>query len=125
MNQVLRWVLVLPAALLGFTVAQLATILVGLALPSIVTQELGAFTCPIGFIALGARVAPARKTQVAGLLAILSFLMQGMLLAVIALQYRTTLSPMANLIGVILGVAGTVAGLYVVYLQERRIATMH
>ncbi len=120
MSNILRWALVLPAALLGYAIAQVAIILVTFALPTPIARQLGALVSPIGFVVLGARVAPSRQTQTAGVLSILSFLTQGMFAMAIVLRLRTETSTAENLIALIVGVVGTVIGLYIAYLQERQ-----
>lgn len=116
----MRWILVLPAAVLGFAVAQLVTILVTAFFPDAISQLMSSATTPIGFILLGARLAPTSKVRVAGFLAILMVLFEGMYLGWVLLGLGGYYSPLVRWLSFPFGVAASVAGLYVVYTQERR-----
>ncbi len=115
-----RWILVLPATIVGFGIAQVATIIVTLFVPEQVTQLVGSVVTPMGFIMLGARVAPSRKTQTAGILTILMLVWHGMIWALILFSgwYASGTKAFGS-VAIVLGIIGSVAGLYVAYLQER------
>lgn len=116
----MRWLLVLPTAVLGFAVAQLVTILVTAFFPDAISQLVGSITTPIGFILLGSRVAPIRRVQVAGVLAILMVLFHGMYLAWMLLGLGGNYSPIVRWLALPFGIVASVAGLYLVYSRERR-----
>lgn len=117
----LRWLLVLPAAVLGGLVAQLLTILVTAFIPyDEVSQIVSSATVPMGIVLLGARVAPNYKVQVAGVLVLLSVLFEGMVLGWLILgagDYSPVVVPMF----VPLWLIGSVLALYVIYRQDRRV----
>ena len=115
----LRWLLVLPAAVLGGLIAQLLTILVTAFMPDEVSQIVGSATLPMGFVLLGARAAPGYKVQVAGALVLLSVLAAGMTLGWLVLGIGDY-SPIVAASYVPLSLAGSVVALYIVYRQERR-----
>lgn len=115
----IRWILVLPAAVLGATVAQIVTILVTAFLPDAISQLVGSATIPIGFVLLGARVAPTRRVHVAGVLCILMILFQGMYLGGVLFGLVRDYSPLVKWLSLPIGVAASIVGLYVVYNQER------
>jgi len=117
----LRWLLVLPAAVLGSLIAQLLTILVTAFIPDEVSQIVGSATVPMGFVLLGARAAPAYKVQVAGVLVLLSVLVAGMTLGWLVLGIGDY-SPIVAALSVPLWLAGSVLALYIVYRQERRLS---
>jgi len=120
----LRWILVLPAAVLGFVVAQLLVILVTAFVPwGVVSRQTSAFITPAAFVVLGTRAAPAYKVHTAGVLAIVMLFAQGMFWG-IALVVSTSLSLQENALGALLGVVGTIFGLYFVYRQQRSDTTV-
>jgi membrane protease YdiL (CAAX protease family) len=117
----LRWLLVLPAAILGGLVAQLLTILITAFVPyNEVSQTISSATVPMGAVLLGARAAPTYKIHVAGALVLLSVLFEGMALGWAVLGIGD-FSPVVMALSVPLGLVGSVVALYVVYKQERRI----
>ncbi|MFC2015017.1 hypothetical protein ACFLUP_03395 [Chloroflexota bacterium] len=115
----MRWLLVLPAAIFGFVVAQLLTILVTTFLPDVVSQLASSATTPIGFVLLGTRVAPTSRVRVAGVLTILMVLFQGMYLGLILFGYGGEYNPVVRWLALPIGVVSAVAGLYIIYKQER------
>lgn len=117
----LRWLLVLPAAVLGGLVAQLLTILVTAFIPyDEVSQIVSSATVPMGIVLLGARVAPNYKVQVAGVLVLLSVLFEGMVLGWLILG-AGDYSPVVVAMFVPLWLIGSVLALYVIYRQDRRV----
>lgn len=117
----LRWLLVLPAAVLGGLIAQLLTILVTAFIPyDEVSQIVSSATVPMGIVLLGARTAPRYKVQVAGALVLLSVLFEGMTLGWLALGVGDY-SPIVTALSVPLWLGGSIVALYVVYRQERRV----
>lgn len=117
---VIRWLLVLPAAVLGYAVAQLVTILVTAFFPDAVSQLVGSASTPIGFILLGARVAPTRRLHVGSILAVLMILLHGVYLGWVLLGLGGNYSPLVVWLSFPLGIVASIAGIYVVYNQERR-----
>jgi hypothetical protein len=117
----IRWLLVLPAAILGGLIAQLLTILITAFIPyDEVSQTISSATVPMGVVLLGARAAPTYRIHVAGALVLLSILLEGMALGWAVLGIGD-FSPVVMALSIPLGVAAAVAALYVVYRQERRI----
>ena len=117
----LRWLLVLPVAVLGGLIAQLLTILVTVFIPyDEVSQTVSSATVPMGIVLLGARAAPSYKIQVAGALVLLSVLFGGMTLGWLVLGVGNY-SPIVAALSVPLWLVGSVVALYVVYRQERRV----
>ena len=114
----LRWLLVLPAAALGGLIAQLVTILVTAFMPDDVSQTVGSATVPMGIVLLGARVAPTRKIQVAGVLALVSVLLASLILASLVLvDSDYSIIVVASFLP--LWVVASVIALYIVYAQAR------
>jgi hypothetical protein len=117
----LRWLLVLPAAVLGGLTAQLLTILVTAFIPyDEVSQTVSSATVPMGIVLLGARAAPNYKVQVGGVLVLLSVLFQGMTLGWLVLGVGDY-SPVVTALSVPLWLIGSVLALYVIYRQDRRV----
>jgi hypothetical protein len=117
---VIRWLLVLPAAALGFAIAQLVTILVTAFLPDVVSQLASSASTPIGFILLGARVAPRWKVRVAGILAVLMFLLHGMYLGWLLLGLVKNYSSLVAWLSLPLAIVASIVGIYIVFNKERR-----
>src|SRR5947199_10330209 len=63
--QALRWIAVLPGAIIGFVLAQLAVIVGSLFMPDFLAQLWSAWVCPIAFILAGVYIAPRFKFVVA------------------------------------------------------------
>ena len=120
MTTALRWLLVLPAAILGALIAQLLTILVTAFMPDEVSQTIGSATVPMGIVLLGARTAPSYKVHVAGALVLLSVLVEGMTLGWLVLG-GGDYSPIVAALFVPLALIGSVLALYIVYRHERRV----
>lgn len=115
----LRWFLVLPIAVLGFAIAQLLTILVTAFFPDFFSQLVGSATTPIGFVLLGARIAPANRVRVAGVLTILMVLFEGVYLAGMLLGMGEHYNPLVRWLSLPIGVVASILGLFIVYKQER------
>lgn len=117
---VIRWLFVLPAAALGFAIAQLVTILVAAFFPEGVSQLVSGASTPIGFILLGARMAPTRRVQVGGILGVLMILFHGVSLGWVLLGLGGNYSPLVVWLSFPIGIVASITGIYVVYNQERR-----
>jgi len=116
----LRWLLILPAAVFGLLVAQVAVILVTLFMPDVVSRLTSAFATPLAFVILGSRVAPSYRVHVAGVLTVIMLVAQGMFWSVALLSgWYGGGEKIEASIAVLLGVVGTVQGLFLVYLRER------
>src|SRR5438876_12049912 len=65
--QALRWIAVLPGAIIGFVLAQLAVIVGSLfmPMPDFLAQLWSAWVCPIAFVLAGVYIAPKFKFVVA------------------------------------------------------------
>jgi hypothetical protein len=113
--------LVLPAACLGFTFAQLATILVTLFFPDIFSQLVSSATTPMGFVMLGARTAPSSRLHAAGVLMVLMILLHGVVIGMAAvLPLQDAREGVVLGLAAVIGVAASVAAVYLVYRQERQ-----
>ena len=73
-----RWPLIPVAAVLGFILAQLLALLVGIILPDRGAQLISSFMTPIGFVVLGTWVVSANRIYVAGSLAVIILVVHGM-----------------------------------------------
>ena len=113
----LRWLLVLPAALLGALIAQVVTMIVTAFMPSEVSHIVSSGAIPMGAIRLACRVAPAYRLHVAGLLVLALVLLYGVLLGVAAVKGGH--EPVVLALFAPVGVAGSVTALYLVYRKER------
>jgi hypothetical protein len=71
--QALRWIAVLPGAIIGFVLAQLAVIV--MLMPDFLGQLWSAWVCPIAFILAGVYIAPKFKFVVALILTALMIAM--------------------------------------------------
>ena len=80
--QALRWIAVLPGAIVAFLIAQVAVIVGSffMPLPDFLAQLWSAWVCPIAFILAGVYIAPKFKFVVA---LILTALMTGMIFVTI------------------------------------------
>lgn len=116
-SQFFRWLLVIPAAAFGFAAAQIAVILITAFLPDVVSRQVSSLVTPGAFVVLGARVAPQVRLYVAGTLGIAMFLMHGMVIT--AFLLFNDYGPVESVLSIMLGVIGTVIGIYFVYAQER------
>jgi hypothetical protein len=63
--QALRWIAVLPGAIVVFAVAQITVIIGNLFVPDFLVQLWGAWVCPIAFVLAGVYIAPSFKFVVA------------------------------------------------------------
>lgn len=123
-GSLVRWLLIPPAALAGWVVAQVAVQLVTLFMPwPIVSRMAGSLATPAGFVLLGARAAPSRHVQVAGGLTALMLVVHGMAWGIVLLGGRFGVYGGTELVelsaAVILGILGAVLGCFVVYRQRR------
>lgn len=113
-----RWLAVLPVALVGSVIAQLITILVTAYLPDWVSQLVGSATVPAGFVMLGARVAPSRKVQCAGVLAVLWIFTAGALFGIGLFVGQARYTASVFITSAILNVIGAIGGLYGTYVAN-------
>ena len=113
----LRWALVLPAASVGLAVAQVVAIAVTAFSPDVFSRVVSALVTPPAFVILGARVAPSHRIHVAIVLAIAMVLLHGMLVG-IALVDAVDDNAAEIAVSVVLGVIGTLGGVFFVYQQE-------
>ena len=109
-----RWLLVLPAAVLGYFIAQLVVLLPGIWLPDRASQLVSAFVTPVGFIILGTWVIPNKRTHVALALAVIMLVFHGMFLGVTLFSgwYGSGEATFLS-IAYLLGIVGSVIGFYI------------
>ena len=90
-------------------------------MPDEVSQLTGSLVTPVGFLMLGARAVPSRKTQTAAVLSVLLLIFHGMVWGTVLFSgWYEAPSVIYQSFALILGVVGTVLGLFLVYIQERR-----
>ena len=108
-----RWLLIPVAAILGFIIADLLALLVGIILPDRGAQLVSSFMTPIGFVVLGTWVVPVRRTQVAGALAVIMLVFHGMFWGTILFSgWYDTGEIVFNSIGFVIGIASSVLGFF-------------
>lgn len=119
-----RWLLVPFAALAGWVLAQVAVLLVTLFMPwPVVTRMASSLATPVGFVLLGARIAPSRHVQVGGILTAVMLVLHGMVWGMVLLGGRYGLFEGAEILelsaATLLGILGALLGGFLVYQQHR------
>ena len=116
-----RWLLVLPFALLGYTIAQVVVIIVTIPIPwDEASQLFSAFTTSAGFVFLGALIAPAKRTRVAVILCVIMLVLVGMVWGVSLFSgWYDTKEKAFDSFGYLLSIIGSLIGLYFVYTVDK------
>lgn len=116
-----RWLLILPAAVLGLITAQIVVLLVAIILPDQVSQLVSSFMMPMGFVIFGTWVVPIKRTQVAGALAVIMLVLHGMIwgVALFSGWYETS-KMVFDSIAMVLGIIGSLLGFYIAQKRDIR-----